>query len=229
MLNPNDTTVVLLAAGHGKRMLPLTEHTPKPLLEVAGQTLIERHLLRLKTIGVKHVVINIAHLGEQISSRLGDGSRYGLTIDYSDETSSGPLETAGGLKKALSLIKSDPFLAINADIWTDFDYAEILTPLKGSGRLMMVNNPKHNLDGDFAISCDGFLNTSDQEKLTYSGVALYSKSIFDPLTDGKAALAPIFRQLIAKRALEGLSYSGRWTDVGTPVRLDMLNEELEDI
>ena len=221
------TTVVLLAAGHGKRMLPLTETTPKPLLKIGSDTLIEHHLRRLKHQGFEDVVINIAHLAKQIPEHLGSGARYGLRIQYSDESATGPLETAGGLHNALPLINSDPFLCINADIWTDLDFRTLLAELSFTGRLVMVANPAHNPNGDFAIDNREMLTTKESENLTkwtYSGVALYKKELFNGLNPGKHALAPIFRQLIAKRQLEGMHYNGVWNDIGTPERLAELNQ-----
>lgn len=221
------TTVVLLAAGHGKRMLPLTETTPKPLLKIGSDTLIEHHLRRLKQQGFEDIVINIAHLAKQIPEHLGSGARYGLRIQYSDESSTGPLETAGGLHNALPLISSNPFLCINADIWTDLDFRSLLTELTVAGRLVVVANPCHNPNGDFAIDNSEMLTskeTANQTKKTYSGVALYKKELFDGLKPGKHALAPIFRQLIAQYQLEGTHYSGVWNDIGTPERLAELNQ-----
>jgi len=150
-IRAENTTAVLLAAGHGKRMLPLTEQTPKPLLKIGEHALIEHHLFRLADLGFKNIVINIAYLADQISLALGDGSRYGLHIHYSDESASGALETAGGLKNALPLIKSDPFITVNADIWTDFDFTQLLLKSPESARLVMTENPPQHPDGDFVL------------------------------------------------------------------------------
>ena len=167
------TSVVLLAAGHGTRMLPLTTNTPKPLLKAGNLSLIEHHIHKLSHLGFEHFVINIAYLGEKIKQHLGNGERYGIDIDYSDERDTGALETAGGLKQALPLIKSDPFLVVNADIWTNYDFSNLLTPLKKYGRLVMVNNPEHNLEGDFAIDPAGSLtNNKAITRMTFSGIAL---------------------------------------------------------
>jgi len=231
-MTPEQTTVVLLAAGHGKRMLPLTECTPKPLLKVGDHALIEHHLLRLAKQRFANIVINIAHLGDQLRQTLGNGERFGLNISYSDETDTGPRETAGGLKYALPLIQSDPFLVVNADIWTDFDFRSLLFPLTGNGRLVMVNNPSHNPGGDYLLEKDGLLSDqSDREestqtnpKRTFSGVALYHKKMFEVLDPKVRALAPVFKTLIEQRQLEGLAFDGEWTDVGTPQRLEKLNQ-----
>ena len=224
---PSQTSVVLLAAGFGKRMLPLTSHTPKPLLKIGNHTLIEHHLKRLRQQGFKHVVINIAHLAKQIPDLLGDGENYGLIIEYSDESDSGPLETAGGLQKALQLIKSDPFLCINADIWTDFDFRNMLSKLETHGRLLMVGNPEHNPAGDFHIKRSTLLTAKSaiaKKNNTYSGIALYQQQIFTNLEPGKQALAPVFNQLIRQEQLQGVLYEGVWNDIGTPQRLAQLNQ-----
>ena len=222
--NPADITVMLLAAGHGKRMLPLTQNTPKPLLKVAGLSLIEHHLKRLANLGFQHIVINIAHLGEQIPAQLGDGSAYQLHIDYSDEHDTGALETAGGIKYALGLIQSDPFMVVNADIWTDFDFSQCLAPLHGDARLVMVANPAHHQTGDFVLDKSGMLSKpTSNNTLTFSGIALYRRQVFESLAQGKLALAPVLNTLIQKQRVEGLHYQGQWFDIGTPERLQHLN------
>jgi MurNAc alpha-1-phosphate uridylyltransferase len=224
--SPAATSVVLLAAGRGQRMRSLTEQTPKPLLKVAGISLIEHHLRSLESQGFRKIIVNLDYFGEQIIEQLGDGTQYGLSINYSDESRSGALETAGGLKKALPLINSDPFLVINSDIWVDCDFTKFLLPLTTLGRLVLVSNPSHNSSGDFALNQSGLLENCSQARLTFSGIALYRKSIFEGLIAGKQALAPIFRQLIAEQSLEGVRHHGAWTDVGTPERLQQLNQQL---
>ena len=215
---PENTTVVLLAAGHGKRMRPLTNNTPKPLLKIGKFALIEHHLMALSNLGFKNIVINTAYLGHKIQSYLGSGKQFDLQIDYSDESETGALETAGGLKKALPLIKSDTFLSINADVWTDFDYTNILNPLQKNGRIALVPNPSHNSNGDFLL--DG-----TSRSLTFSGIALYRKSIFSNLPDGKQALGPILKSMVAKNELETIDLNAHWVDVGTPQRLEKLNQQ----
>lgn len=231
---PNDTTVVILSAGHGTRMLPLTKDTPKPLLKVGDLSLIEHHLVRLKEYGFTEIVINTAYLGEQIHQKLGSGSAYGLNINYSDEADTGALETAGGLKAALGLINSDPFLVINADIWTDYDFTQLLKhPLKLDTRLTLVNNPEHNPSGDFGISSINkndfhLLSSTSTNRYTFSGIGLYKKSIFENIDQGKQALGPLLRQLIEKTEVEATVYQGVWKDIGTPERLEeirLLNEQ----
>ena len=223
---PASTSVVLLAAGRGQRMRSLTEKTPKPLLKVGGISLIERHLRALQSQGFRNIVVNLDYLGKQIVEQLGDGTQYGLSIEYSDESQSGALETAGGLKNALHLISSDPFLVVNSDIWADYNFTELLNPLTTLGRLVLVSNPSHNPRGDFALNQTGLLENRSEGCFTYSGIALYRKSIFENLSSGKQPLAPIFRQLIAENSLEGVKYNGVWIDVGTPERLLQLNQEL---
>lgn len=212
-----DTTVVLLAAGHGTRMQPLTNNTPKPLLKVGQYSLIEHHLLALTNLGFKNIVINTAYLGHKIQSHLGNGEQFNLHINYSDESDTGALETAGGLKKALPLIKSNSFLSINADVWTDFDFTKMLAPLNKKGRIALVPNPTHNPKGDFIL--DG-----SQNSLTYSGIAFYRKELFSEMPDGKQALGPILKKMITQDQLETIELKAQWTDVGTPERLADLNK-----
>jgi len=227
-VTPETTSVVILSAGHGTRMLPLTKDTPKPLLKVGEKSLIEHHLTKLNELGFTQVVINIAYLGNKIRSTLGNGEKYGLSIQYSDEAETGALETAGGLKAALPLIKSDPFLVINADIWTDFNFTQILSPLETQARLVMVNNPEHNLTGDFALTETGLLNNSAKNRCTFSGIGLYQKSLFRGLSEGKCALAPIFKALIEQGNIEGIKYKGLWKDIGTPERLNDINRAYKE-
>jgi MurNAc alpha-1-phosphate uridylyltransferase len=223
-LTIGSTSVMLLAAGHGSRMRPLTDTTPKPLLKIGEHALIEHHIIKLNLLGFKHLVINTAYLGHQIQQALGNGERYGVEIKYSDESSTGALETAGGIKKSLTLIDSDPFLVINADIYTEFDFSSLLEPpLASAGRLVMVPNPQHNISGDFGIDTDGRFDPESKETMTYSGIALYRKQMFAELPEGKIALGPIIKQRIQQEQLEAWPFHGRWTDVGTPQRLAHLN------
>lgn len=215
---PKDTTVVLLAAGHGNRMRPLTDHTPKPLLKVGELTLIEHHLVALAHYGFKNIVINTAYLGHKIQSHLGSGEQFKLNIRYSDESETGALETAGGLKKALALIHSHSFLSINADVWTDVDFTKFLNPLSKKGRIALVPNPSHNLLGDFIL--DG-----SEQSLTYSGIAYYQKSLFEEMPEGKQALGPILKKMVRDNDLETIALNAQWIDVGTPERLRELNQK----
>lgn len=233
---PSDSakpSVLLLAAGHGKRMLPLTASTPKPLLQVGNKSLIEHHLTRLQNLGFEHVVINIAYLGSHLKTALGDGSDFGLTIEYSDETETGALETAGGIYQALNLIRSSFFIVINADIWTDYPFDKLALPPKDRrvlGKLVLVDNPDHNPEGDFSIdksqkpalvTCDG------DSKLTFSGIAQYRKSFFSDLKPGRQALAPLLYNAAAQSLLYAEHFNGTWSDIGTPERLAELNHSLQ--
>lgn len=221
-----NTTVMLLAAGEGRRMLPLTRSTPKPLLKVGQYSLIEHHLRRLHLLGFRHVVINIAYLAQKIQHQLGDGSQFNLKIDYSDESHTGALETAGGIVNALPTLESDPFLVVNADIWTDFDFSSLLQPMSGKGRLVLVPNPDHHPEGDFCVADNGALhlkNHASSNSYTFSGIALYRKSIFAGLGNGKRPLAPILRAHIQNNELDAVIHRGLWTDVGTPERLNEIN------
>lgn len=232
-LSASKTTVMILAAGEGRRMLPLTKSTPKPLLKIGKHSLLEHHLIRLESLGFKDIVINIAYLGSMIRQHIGDGSQFNLNIQYSDESSTGALETAGGILKALPLISSKGFLVINSDIWTDFDFLSLLESrnINNSnqklGTIVLVNNPEHNKLGDFNINETGELSLIDEESsntYTFSGIALYQKSIFQGLSISKQPLAPILKQLIQGHALNQIVHNGLWTDVGTPARLEELNQ-----
>ena len=227
------TSVLLLAAGRGQRMLELTENTPKPLLKIGDRSLIEHHLVSLAARGFRDIVINLAYRGEQIEKALGDGSAYGVSIQYSHE-SGGALETAGGIRHALTLLNSDPFLVVNADIYTDFlssdQLVQLLRPLDKSARILMIDNPSHNKTGDFTINKQGLAQKKSHEtsnNLTFSGIAIYHKSLFLRLKSGKRALAPVFHSMIDAEELEADYYAGSWTDVGTPERLTQLNKTKE--
>jgi len=213
---------MILAAGLGTRMRPLTDHTPKPLLEVGGIPLIVWHLEKLAHYGFKEVVINIAHLGWKIPEALGDGSEWGLKIIYSDEQEEGGLESAGGIVKALPHLKeSDPFLVVNGDVWTDYDFDASLSLKEGMlAHLVLVENPAHNPKGDFALE-DG--KVADLPQYTFSGIGYYSPKLFENVPYGKRALAPLLREAMHKGSVSGELYEGAWYDIGTPKRLEMLN------
>ena len=222
---PNKTSVMLLAAGRGQRMMPLTANTPKPMLKLNGKPLIEHHLCALSEQGFEHVVINIAYCGEQIIEHIQSGDKWGLEVEFSDESASGALETAGGIANALTLIKSDPFLVINADIFTDYAYRLLLTPLNTKARLVLVPNPSHNPKGDFSLAGDDLLELAQDHTatFTYSGIGLYSKQLFNSLGSEKQALAPILKNHIASNDISGQIHRGEWRDIGTPERLHELN------
>lgn len=215
---------MILAAGRGERMRPLTNATPKPLLQIKGRCLIEYHLQALKAAGVEQVVINISWLGQQIRTYLGDGDRYGVHIDYSDEGAE-PLETAGGIVQALPLLGEAPFIVVNADIFTDYNFTKLCEPpLRGLAHLVMVANPEHHQQGDFHLDASGCLSEGSP-RYTYSGIGVYSPALFAGMQAGKHALAPLLCQAMRDRQITGELYHGRWHDIGTPPRLYELDQE----
>ena len=219
---------MILAAGKGERMRPLTLTTPKPLLEAGGKALIVHHLERLKAAGFCQVVINHAWLGEQIESALTDGSRFGVVITYSREQE--PLETAGGILQALPLLTGagqDWFLVVNGDIWCDFNLA-LLTPPAGEATavLVMVDNPPHHPDGDFNLDHHGRVHDRGRPALTFSGISLLHRSLFEGLEHGKQKLAPILKAAIGRNQVQGIHHRGLWFDIGTPERLTRLDQQL---
>ena len=217
---------MILAAGHGTRMQPLTNHTPKPLLTVAGKPLIVWHIEKLKRAGFNKLVINIAWLGKQIPETLGDGSQWGVSINYSDEQNEGALETAGGIVKALPLLGNDPFLVINGDVWCDFDYSSLHLTDDSLAHLVVVQNPEHNSKGDFALD-NGSLHKEGATKYTFSGIGYYHPQLFKNLSYGKRALAPILYQAMDQEKVSGELYEGDWRDIGTPERLYQLDHDLK--
>jgi len=221
---------MILAAGHGTRMSPLTDHTPKPLLKVGGKPLIVWHIEKLRQAGFQDIVINIAWLGDQIPKALGDGSRFGVKLHYSDEQQEGALETAGGIIKALPLLKDqtgDPtFLVVNGDVWCDYDYTTI-NPLKENdlAYLILVNNPQHNPDGDFQLK-DRRIDAHGENKYTFSGIGYYHPDLFKDLPQGKQPLAPLLREAMQASLVSGELFTGDWRDIGTPERLTILDNEI---
>jgi len=219
----------LLAAGVGERMRPLTDRTPKPLLMVGGAPLLEYHIRHLVAAGISDLVINVSHLAQQIIDYFGDGSPWGATIAWSLEGS--PLETAGGIIKALPLLGDEPFLVVNGDIWTDYPFAalgEITIDDPRGAFLVMVDNPEQHPRGDFALGADGLLRVAagGGTGLTYSGLGLFSAGFFEGVPAGKLPLRPLLDQAIENRRLQGGHYRGQWVDVGTPERLAALNTEV---
>ncbi len=208
---------MLLAAGLGERLRPITNTTPKPLVKVAGKALIEYHLENLVNAGYKEVVINLSHLGNLIEQHLGDGSRFGLTIEYSREGER-PLETAGGIIKALPLLGNQPFLVMNADIWCNHSLSFANLSDDKLAHLVLVNNPKHNLEGDFAYEY-GNIHNSGNNFLTFSGIGIYKPKLFENLTTEKIALGPILRSAIDKELVSAEYFTGDWFDIGTQERL----------
>lgn len=216
---------MILAAGKGERMRPLTETTPKPLLQVGGKRLIEYHLERLASHGFQDIVINTGWLGDQIPESLGDGSAYGLNIHYSHERPE-PLETAGGIAHALPLLGSEPILVINGDIWCDYEPDPDFDPGEMKAHLILVNNPEHNPSGDFAIK-QGKVRNDGEQQYTFSGIAYYRPEFFKGLNPGQpAALAPLLRKAADEGLVSGEKFEGTWLDIGTPQRLQELDKAL---
>ena len=215
---------MVLAAGRGERMRPLTDHTPKPLLTVGGKPLIVWHLERLAKAGFKEVVINHAHLGAQIEKALGDGSPWNLKIQYSPETTA--LETAGGIANALPLLGGAPFLVVNGDVFAEIDFNGLQLKSPHLAHLVMVDNPPQHPDGDFALS-SGKINDDGNHKLTFSGIGVYHPDLFATVERGQAAkLAPLLRSAMVEGLVTGEHYQGIWHDIGTPERLAFLDQQL---
>jgi MurNAc alpha-1-phosphate uridylyltransferase len=216
-------TAMILAAGRGERMRPLTDHTPKPLLEAGGRPLIGHHLVALARAGVREVVINHAHLGAQIEQALGDGAAWGLRIRYSPEAVA--LETGGGIFQALPLLGADPFIVVNGDVWTDFDPARLRLAAPDLAHLVLVDNPPHHPTGDFVLDGDR-VRAEGGQRLTFSGIGVYRPALFDGCGPGRFPLAPLLRVAMAADRVSGERHPGRWVDVGTPERLAALDRAL---
>jgi len=215
---------MILAAGRGERMRPLTDQTPKPLLEVGGKPLIQYHIEALRDAGFRELVVNHAHLGNQIVERLGDGAQFGVHITYSAEPE-GALETGGGIKQALPLLGEQPFLVINGDIWTDYPYQQLYREPEGLAHLVLIDNPPHHVQGDFQLN-GRRVTTDGENKLTFSGIGLYRPDLFADSPGGAFPLAPLLRRAMQTGQVNGEYYQGRWLDIGTPQRLVELNREL---
>jgi MurNAc alpha-1-phosphate uridylyltransferase len=215
---------MILAAGRGERMRPLTDTVPKPLLRVGGKPLIVHLIERLVAAGYRQMVVNHSHLGEQIVEYLADGSRYGAAIAYSHEEGGG-LETGGGIFRALPLIACDPFLVVNGDIWTDFPFERLPARPAGLAHLVLVDNPLHHPQGDFRLE-GGRLHADGSPRLTFSGIGVYSRAMFADCCPGKFPLAPLLRAAMARGQVGGEHYRGAWRDIGTPERLGELDREL---
>jgi N-acetyl-alpha-D-muramate 1-phosphate uridylyltransferase len=216
---------MILAAGRGERMRPLTDVVPKPLLHVAGERLIEYHLRRLREAGFIRIVINTAWLGDLLPAALGDGSRFGVRITYSHERPAA-LETGGGIFNALPLLGDAPFLVVNGDVWTDVDFAALRLPVHSLAHLVLVANPPQHARGDFLLRAGHVSDEGEGERWTYSGVGLYTPQFFAAAEGGKFPLLPHLKRAIAQRALTGEVHRGRWHDIGTPERLARLDLEL---
>jgi MurNAc alpha-1-phosphate uridylyltransferase len=226
---------MILAAGRGERMRPLTDHTPKPLLTVGGKPLIVWHLEKLAAAGFRDAVINHAHLGEQIEATLGTGEKWGLTLHYSSEPP-GALETAGGIATALPLLGTAPFLVVNGDVWCDVDFGHFCRstvenrptcPTAGA-RLLLVPNPAHHPRGDFSLDGGHITLACNDATFTYAGIGIYDPALFrDVPAHQPMKLRPLLDAAIAAGTLQGDIHRGRWVDVGTPARLAELDQELQ--
>jgi MurNAc alpha-1-phosphate uridylyltransferase len=212
---------MILAAGRGERMRPLTDHTPKPLLEVGGKPLIQYHVEALARAGIVNLIVNHAHLGEQIETFLGDGNRWGVSIVYSPEPP-GALETGGGICNALELLGEAPFLVVNGDIWCDYDFSHVRCSGDKLAHLVLVKNPHHNPLGDFRLQ-DGVISNAESGRLTFSGIGVYSPELFASCGGGAFPLAPLLRKAADDGLVSGEHYRGGWIDVGTPQRLKELD------
>ncbi len=213
---------MILAAGRGERMRPLTDHTPKPLLPVAGKPLIEHTIHQLVSAGFHDIVINHAHLGHQIENTLGNGSQFGARIAYSPEGENA-LETAGGIINALPLLGNEPFLVVNGDIATNFPFHELKNLSVDLAHLVLIDNPAHHQQGDFCLDSNGYVTDGCTEKLTFSGIGIYHADLFKDTLPGKSKLAPLLRRAMADRRVSGQKFTGFWMDIGTPERLQELD------
>ena len=220
---------MILAAGRGERMRPLTDHTPKPLLVAGGKPLIVWHLERLAAAGFRYIVINHAHLGEQIEQALGDGAKWGVRIAYSPEPP-GALETAGGIATALPLLGDAPFLVVNGDIYCDVDFGRFSRSTVAGAHLVMVANPAHHAGGDFSLDGERVIRANGEQTLTYAGIGIFSPAFFAGVQPGTIMkLRPLLDAAIAAGTLTGERFAGRWVDVGTPQRLAELDAEIRGI
>jgi MurNAc alpha-1-phosphate uridylyltransferase len=216
---------MVLAAGRGERLRPLTDTTPKPLLAVRGRPIIEHLLLALAAAGLREVVVNLSWLGTQLRAALGDGRRFGLEISYSDEGARA-LETGGGIHKALPLLGAGPFLVVNGDVWTDYRFASLCRPdalgAHDLARLVLVPNPPHHPRGDFGLEGER-VRTQAGSRYTFSGIGVYRAALFDECAAGGFPLAPLLRAAAGADRVAGELYAGDWADIGSVERLDALN------
>lgn len=218
-------TAMILAAGRGERMRPLTDNNPKPLLKAGKQCLIEHQIERCHAAGHRHIVINTHYLGHKLHEALGDGRRYGVTIHWSDEHPE-VLETGGGILKALPLLNNELFLVINGDVWCEHSLATPTVLPYDLAHLVLVNNPEHNPAGDFQLQEQRITNKGEN-KNTFSGIGWYRPALFTQQSPGRFALAPLLRTAMAEQRISGEFYSGDWRDIGTPERLQQLNHDLD--
>lgn len=228
---------LIFAAGKGERMRPLTNHTPKPLLVVGGKRLIEWHIEKLATAGIRDIVINTSWLAECFEPALGDGARWNVSLHYSYEGSE-PLETGGGMLQALKIIGDETFIAVNGDIWSDVNYSRLPQVVSVSAHLVLVDNPAHNPKGDFVLNPSGHVQSDGDDKLTFSGIGIYQPALFENWraiigqtkgadeTPPRFKLAPLLRHAMHQAQVTGIHHAGNWADVGTPERLEELNRQL---
>jgi N-acetyl-alpha-D-muramate 1-phosphate uridylyltransferase len=215
---------MVLAAGRGERMGALTQDRPKPLLRAGGKALIDYTLEALARAGVHEVVVNHAYLGEQVIAHIADGARFGLCVSYSPETD-GALETGGGLMQALPLLGPDPFIAVNADVFSDFDFTQLPYAPKGLAHLVLVPNPTHHRSGDFGLE-HGYVNEHGTPRHTFSGIGVYRPELWRHRTGGHFPLGPLLRETMSSGGVTGQLHDGIWNDIGTPERLDSLDASL---
>jgi MurNAc alpha-1-phosphate uridylyltransferase len=208
---------MILAAGRGERLRPLTDTLPKPLVEVRGKPLIEHHIEALSTAGFREIVINQGHLGDLLRETIGDGGRWNITIHWSDEQPAA-LETGGGIHRALPLLGSTPFLVVNGDIWTDYPFTRLRAVKCDWAHLVMIANPAHHPRGDFALQ-GARIRNEGEEKLTFSGIGVYHPRLFDACEPGKFSVVPLLRAAMENHLVTGENYAGCWDDIGTLERL----------
>lgn len=216
---------MILAAGRGERLRPLTDTLPKPLLAVGKYCLIEWHILRLCEAGISDIVINLSYLGNKISEHLGDGQRYGVNLVYSQEPDPA-LETGGGIFNALPLLGDEPFIVVNGDVWTDYPFAQLDKPA-GLAHLVLVENPEQHPQGDFILQGTQVLAQGEGKHYTYSGIGVFQTQLFSTCQAGRFPLAPLLREAMHNGQVSGELYQGRWHDIGTPQRLQAIRDHLE--
>jgi MurNAc alpha-1-phosphate uridylyltransferase len=216
---------MILAAGRGERLRPLTDSIPKPLVEAGGKPLIEHHLQALAGAGFREIVINQGHLGGMLPLAIGDGSRWNVTIHWSDEQPEA-LETGGGIHKALPLLGSSPFLVVNGDIWTDYPYSRLRAIKCDWAHLVMIPNPQQHPEGDFSLR-NARIRNEGENMLTYSGIGVYHPRLFEGCTPGKFSVVPLLRSAMENHLVTGEKYGGGWEDIGTLERLEAIRNLLQ--
>jgi MurNAc alpha-1-phosphate uridylyltransferase len=216
---------MLLAAGRGERMKPLTDTVPKPLVTVGSSTLIEYNLARLQQAGVRDVVINVSYLGDKIIDHLGDGQRYGLNIVYSQEPDT-PLGTGGGIYQALPLLGEDPFIVLSSDVWTDYPLEQLFDQVASDAHLIVVDNPSFHPTGDYGLTAAGYLDIKTSPKYTYASFGVLHPRLFRDSAPGCHAVSPLLEAAMARQAVTGELYRGQWFNVGTAVELNRLSAQL---